>query len=379
MFSDDNSQPPDNPDEEWELADLIHLITAEVETAKDKLWVRSHNRRLMMYVKNLSLDLQVTVRHNSQGKLLFRNASQWQSNVSTLKLEFGYLLDTQAQEIRKSEAIDKKELRPLELLSDIDRSDIETLNKFSINSIADLERSTQTPSMLTELSQVTGIDEARIRAWRQWPHITTVQPEQGPPGSIVVINGGKFNKGRIETGKIRVLFQNQPLVIDKDISTETRLTVEIPKSATGTGELIVEVNGEATNAKTWTVELSDLAVEDIILNLNPTKPWNILNPSKPGAIAFQAKVANRGKADAEGFNIRWELTLPDESTPESQEQSCPKLIAGEEIRTKPIEFVCQQSGTYTVKCTADPDGKIPDCSHTNQTFVKQFVVPASML
>lgn len=370
MFSNDNSQRPDSPDEEWELSDLIHLITSEVEVAKDKLWVRSHNRRLMMYVKQLNLDLQVTVRHDSQGKLLFRTASQWQSNVSSLKLEFGYLLDTQAQEIRKSEVIDKKELRPLELLSDIHQSDIETLNTFSINSIAELERATQTSSMLTELSQVTGIDEARIRAWRQWPYISTVQPEQGPPGSIVVINGGKFNTSQIETGKIRVLFQNQPLVIKKDLFTETRLTVEVPKNATGTGVLIVEVNGEATNAKTWTVELSDLAVEDIILN--PSKPW------KPGTIAFWAKVANQGKGDAEAFNIQWELTLPDKSTPKLQEQGCPKLTAGQDIVTEQIKFECQQSGTYTIKCTADPDGKIPDCSRTNQTFVKEFVIPPSI-
>lgn len=112
----------------------------------------------------------------------------------------------------------------------------------------------------------------------------------------------------------------------------------------------------------------DLVVEDIILD--PSKP------GKPGTIAFWAKIANLGKADAVDFNIRWELTAPDPCLPKQQEQICPKLIAGTHISTTPIEFECQQSGTYIVKCTADPDGEIPDCSRDNQTIVKKFDVPS---
>jgi hypothetical protein len=88
--------------QEWELSDLVQLVTTEIEQVQDALLLKSHNRRLMMAVHALNLDLQVNVRYDAQGKLLFRTAPQGQTGTSSLKLDFEHLLDTQVQEIHKS-------------------------------------------------------------------------------------------------------------------------------------------------------------------------------------------------------------------------------------------------------------------------------------
>ncbi|MBD0336257.1 MAG: hypothetical protein ICV62_12270, partial [Cyanobacteria bacterium Co-bin13] len=54
--------PADLPNEEWELSELIQLVTAELDQAQDTLILKSQNRRLSMMVNQLSLDLQVDVR-----------------------------------------------------------------------------------------------------------------------------------------------------------------------------------------------------------------------------------------------------------------------------------------------------------------------------
>ncbi|GAB4379138.1 MAG: hypothetical protein Kow00121_32640 [Elainellaceae cyanobacterium] len=350
------------PNEEWELSDLIHLVTEEIEQVQDTLLLKSHNRRLMMMVNELHLDLQVDVRRDPKGKLLFRTVTPGQTGMSSLKLDFGHLLDTQIQEIHKSSDFKAEKLYGLDTLPNIDSLEIQTLKGLSIDSIAALELATQTPAMLTELSQKTGIDEARIRSWRQLPYISAVQPEQGPPGSVVVITGDKFGKGQVQ-----VFFQDRLLPIDESQSTETRLIVEIPQDLVGSGALVVQVNEQQTNAKTWRVELSDIAVQDISLKPSP----------KPGIILFQAILANLGEADAEPCQVQWELIEP-RGTRLGLPISivCPPLRAGETIFTEPVPFECRRPGQYRIICTADPAGKLTDRLRTNQSFTKTFMVPS---
>lgn len=224
-----------DPDNEWELSDLIQMITAELDQAQDTLILKSQSRRLSMMVNQLNLDLQVDVRHDTTGKLMFRTASPGTTGSTVLKLGFTPALDTQVQDTRKSIDIITEEYHPLETLVDIQPKEIQQLKNVGIHSVNDLEAATKTSGMLVEVASKTQIQEARIRQWRQLPFIVNVTPASGTPGSRVVLDVGNF--GSLDD-QVEVYFQNELATIYE--RTNARIIVEMPKDITGNGWIVAK-------------------------------------------------------------------------------------------------------------------------------------------
>ncbi|HEY9653133.1 MAG TPA: hypothetical protein V6C95_20920, partial [Coleofasciculaceae cyanobacterium] len=58
--------------QEWQLADFVDAIAAEIDHAEDTLSLKSYARGMSFAIKQLSLDLEVTVRRDTNGRILFR-------------------------------------------------------------------------------------------------------------------------------------------------------------------------------------------------------------------------------------------------------------------------------------------------------------------
>lgn len=391
LISDESlsNEPSDLPNDEWQLSELIQIITAELDQAQDTLILKSQNRRLSMMVNQLNLDLQVDVRRNPEGSLMFRTAPPGQAGATVLKLGFTPALDTQVQETRKSITLETEEYRTLETLPNIQSSEIQKLKTVGIHSVNDLEGVTQTPAMLTEISSKSGIGEARLRLWRELPFITQITPESGTPGSIVVIDGGNFGVDVVE-----VYFQDQ-LARIRD-RTDTRLTVEMPKNVSGSGSVAVKAGTQKTNSTAWRADVLDLYVKDIVLE----SPATLIQGQEA---TFRAILSNQGTADAPNFNVSWEvfqvgvrrLPLPDMSLTalrfaedgddlqgtimqsiqqvpylhaplRSQQQSTDSAIV--------FKYKFDAPGVYRISFTADPENKLSDLLPTNNRFIREFVV-----
>ena len=391
LISDESlsNEPSDLPNDEWQLSELIQIITAELDQAQDTLILKSQNRRLSMMVNQLNLDLQVDVRRNPEGSLMFRTAPPGQAGATVLKLGFTPALDTQVQETRKSITLETEEYRTLETLPNIQSSEIQKLKTVGIHSVNDLEVVTQTPAMLTEISSKSGIDEARLRLWRELPFITQITPESGAPGSIVVIDGGNLGADVTE-----VYFQDQVAKI-RD-RTNTRLTVEMPRNVSGSGLVVVKTGTQKTNSISWRADVLDLYVKDIVLE-SPT------TPIQGQEATFRAILSNQGTVDAPNFNVSWEvfqvgvrrLPLPDMSlatlrfeedgddiqgTVMQSIQQVPYLHAPlrsqQQSTDKAIVFTYKfnEPGVYRISFTADPENKLSDLLPTNNRFIREFVV-----
>lgn len=401
-----SNDSPDLPNAEWELSELIQLVTAELDQAQDTLILKSQNRRLSMMVNQLNLDLQVDVRHDPTGRLLFRTSAPGQPGTTVLKLGFTPALDTQVQETRKSVDLEVDTLQPLHTLPDIQDSEIQRLKTVGIHSVNDLHGATQTPAMLTEVSLKAGLDESRLRLWRQWPFITGMKPENGIPGSIVVIDGGNLG---FPGDLVEVYFKDRlAKVIDH---TSTRLTVEMPRGVTGPGSVIARVNDQRTNTKTWRADVIDLYVKNIAVK--STVPLRAKEP-----IVFQADLINQGTLSIANFPVRWEVIkvgsqpplewstqasldfvtqideldvitpLPMESDdppalpvePVNQAMTETYLHGALQIQEQSIDsstmftVTLSEPGTYRVSFTVDPDNMLMDQVPTNNRFMREFVV-----
>jgi len=378
---------PDLPNGEWELSELIQLVTAELDQAQDTLILKSQNRRLSMMVNQLNLDLQVDVRHDPSGRLMFRTAPSGQTGATVLKLGFTPALDTQVQETRKSIDLDTDILQPLTTLLDIQDSEIQRLKTVGIHSVNDLTNATQTPAMLTEVSLKAGLDETRLRLWRQWPLIATITPERGTPGSIVVIDGGNFGG---PADQVDVYFQDQSAkVIDH---TRTRLTVEMPWGVTGSGAVVARINNQQTNARTWQADVVDLVVQNLVVKTpGPLRTYQ--------AIAFQATLINQGTRSIDSFPIRWTITRATSQRPWDTSQARYPLedipddtsgiiedeiyfhgpLTAQQTSTDPTSTWTKEllePGIYRVSITIDPDNVLQDQRPTNNRFMREFVVEA---
>lgn len=388
------NEPPALPNDEWELSELIQVITAELDQAQDTLILKSQNRRLSMMVNQLNLDLQVDVRRDPNGHLMFRTVAPGQTGATALKLGFTPALDTQVQETRKSIDLETGDYRRLEDLSEIQSVEIQKLKTVGIHSVNELEVATQTPAMLAEVAARSGLDETRLRLWRELPLVTQIKPENGAPGSIVVIDGANFGA---PADAVEVYFQDK-LARIRD-RTSTRLTVEMPRNVTGSGFVVAKIANQKTNTLPWRADIVDLNVQDIVLD-SPT-------PLVQGQeVAFRAILNNQGTVDAAGFDVRWELSQvgirrlppPDRSAPEmlippvwddsddiqgsptqtiqqvvyshatlrSQQQSSDNAVT--------FKYKFDQPGTYRVSFTADPSNQIFDQLPTNNHFIREFVV-----
>ncbi|HEY9878637.1 MAG TPA: IPT/TIG domain-containing protein [Leptolyngbyaceae cyanobacterium] len=383
--------PSELPNDEWELSELIQLITAELDQAQDTLILKAQSRRLSMMVNQLNLDLQVDVRHASNGRLMFRTVSPGQTGATVLKLGFTPALDTQVQETRKSIDLETDVYQRLEVLPDIQPEEIQKLKTVGIHSVNDLQMTTPTPATLTEVSSKTGLDESRLRLWRQLPFIAQIQPESGFPGSVVVIDGGYFGQ---PGESVEVYFQDKLASIRE--RTNTRLTVEMPKGVTGSGLVVVKIKDQKTNSKGWRADVVDLCVQNIVLKSTTA-------PRTQDDITFQADLINQGTLNTANFPVKWEVfKVTNQPIPETSAQVSLKprepwddippptwdalvveetyfhgpLLAQQQSTDKSTSFTVRldQPGAYRVSVTVDSGNTLLDQSPTNNRFTREFLV-----
>jgi len=145
---------------EWRLADMVDAIAAEIDRAEDTLALKSYARGMSFAIKQLSLDLQVTVRRDGDGNIKFRTAEPNATGSTTLKLDFAQILQNQLSSNRRKLDGDV-DPRPLDALG-LTSEEIRRLNAISIYSSDDLRGYTQTAAMIGEVSRKTSINDARL-------------------------------------------------------------------------------------------------------------------------------------------------------------------------------------------------------------------------
>ncbi|MEZ4659521.1 MAG: ABC transporter substrate-binding protein [Caldilineaceae bacterium] len=350
----------DNTD--WQLAELVDAIAAEIDQAQDTLSLKSYARGLAFAVKTLSLDLEVKVRRAADGRLLFRTVNPDESSATVLKLDFAQVLQSQLQGVRKPLAdglaaagLSAAALDTLDQLAT--EEELAALRSVGILALDDLARYSQTPAMMAELSRKTRLPEARLRQWRQLPFITAATPASGPPGSTVVIEGGNLGS---QPGF--VLFQqNDAKVLDW---RDGRIAVEMPPDSSGPGLLLVQAGDQMSNTLSWEAATVDLAVQDIAIS--PAQP------TEDDEIVLTASLRNQGALDAAAFAVQWTL---DGQTPERLPHG--PLLAHQRSQESTIRRKVKLSaGLHRITFTADPENKLPDVNRQNGLFSRQIEVRA---
>ncbi|MEB3180847.1 MAG: ABC transporter substrate-binding protein [Nostocaceae cyanobacterium] len=341
---------------EWQLAEMVDAIAAEIDHAEDTLSLKSYARGMSFAIKQLSLDLQVNVRRDDKGRILFRTADANQSSATVIKLDFAQILESQLQGRRQLDR--PADRRPLANISGITEAEIQALNAIAIYSIDDLERYTQTAAMLAEVSRKTGIADIRLRKWRQLPYIEVPKPAKGIPGSTVLLEGGNF--GNNPDPNTVVLFQGKPATITS--WSDSRIIVTMPQ-ASGTGVLFAVIGGEMTNTVPWEATTVDLVVRDIVFSPG--------TPAEGDAITFKADLLNQGGGASGAFNVQW--TIDDKPQPLQPHGT---LQPGQVSEESSIYFKLENlsPGKHTIRFTADPENKLPDVNRGNSTFSQEFVV-----
>jgi peptide/nickel transport system substrate-binding protein len=355
-----NGTPEENL--EWQLAELVDAIASEIDRAGDTLSLKSYARGVSFAIKKLSLDIEVKVRRTADGKLLFRTVGNDQMSATVLKLDFAQVLQNQLTTARKpldgSISVAGFSVSELDALPQINPNEITALGTVGIHSVDDLERYTQTPLMIAELSRQIQIEEHRLRMWLQLPFITEVKPAKGPPGSTVLIEGGNFGNQRSSNDQI--FFQEKPAkIIDW---REKRVTVEMPSEVSGIGLLVAQMGNQLTNTIQWEAAGVDLYVRDLIVS-----------PAQPVAgeeIVVTADLINQGSLDSSAFEVEWEV---DGEKQERQPHGLLRSQQKSEESTIRRKFTLS-AGSHTIRFTADPEGKIFDINQTNGTFCKEVVV-----
>lgn len=355
-----NGAPEENL--EWQLAELVDAIASEIDRAGDTLSLKSYARGVSFAIKKLSLDIEVKVRRTADGKLLFRTVGDDQTSATVLKLDFAQVLQNQLTTARKplegNLSAAGFSVSELDALPQINPNEITALGTVGIHSVDDLERYTQTPLMIAELSRQIQIEEHRLRMWLQLPFITEVKPAKGPPGSTVLIEGSNFGSQR--SSNDQVFFQEKPAkIIDW---REKRLTVEMPSEVSGIGLLVAQIGNQLTNTIQWEAAGVDLYVRDLIVS-----------PAQPVAgeeIVVTADLINQGSLDSSAFEVQWEV---DGEKQERQPHGLLRSQQKSEESTIRRKFTLS-AGSHTIRFTADPEGKIFDINQTNGTFCKEVVV-----
>ncbi|NEO41298.1 MAG: hypothetical protein F6J90_35225 [Moorea sp. SIOASIH] len=353
-MSTDESLTEDN--QEWQLAELVDAIASEIDHAEDTLSLKSYARGKSLAIKQLNLDLEVTVRRGRDGEIWFRTVVDPKENGATvLKLDFTQVLQSQLHGVRK--ALDQPvDNRPLATLPDITEKEIKQLNAIAIYSVDDLERYTQTPAMIAEVSRKTDIPDPRIRMWRQLPFLTEVKPAKSPPGSSVVIEGG--NLGSVASPDALVLFQGQPAQIIT--WSESRLSVIMPQ-VRGFGVLFAVIDGQTTNTIPWEATTIDLLVRDITLN-----------PPLPVAgdlITLEAVLINHGSSPSGSFQVEWTINNLSDLSPHGTLK--PNQRSQDSSIRHQLRF---KAGFHIIRFTADPQQQLPDINPNNSTFTKKIWV-----
>ena len=192
---------------EWQLADFVDAVASEIDRAEDTLSLKSHARGVTFALKQLNLELEVKVRRDTTGRILFRTTNPDEASATVLKLDLAQMLQGQLHALRKP--LNDANGRDLNTLPEITAIEIAALNNIAIYSVDDLERYTQSTAMIVEVARKSNIADARLRRWLGLPYIAELKPPAGTPGSTVLIEGGNF--GAIAAPSATILFQGQQI------------------------------------------------------------------------------------------------------------------------------------------------------------------------
>lgn len=397
MTDDRTPSASHNENVEWQLAELVDTVAAEIDRAQDTLSLKSYARGLSFAIKKLSLDLEVKVRRTSDGKLLFRTVNAEQTSHTVIKLDFAQVLQSQLTTVRKplDGQLSVASSVGLDILPEINAENLTALGLMSIYSMEDLERCTQTPQMIAELSRKTQIEEYRIRQWRQLPFITQVKPENILSDRIIFrIEGGNFGNQLVQN--TQVWFQQTQLkIID---GSSTSLTAEMPSTLNPTGILWVKIGDWLTNVVKVTLELetkqvvptldSSIPIEDktIVMSTSSLPPNSgnpayfdlyprdlIITPSNPEegqTIEVIADLINQGNKDSGFFEVQWEVDG------EKQDIQLHGLLkAQQQSKDNSIRRQFKlNAGYHFIGFTIDPEGKLCDINKAKRTLSKQILI-----
>ena len=344
---------------EWQLADMVDAIAAEIDRAEDTLALKSYARGMSFSMKTLSVTLQVSVRRDARGDVKFLTADPNSTSATTLKLDFAQLLKSQLGDDRRKleQDIDRRPVDALGLTSE----EIRLLNAIAIYSIDDLRRYTQTAAMIGEVSRKTSIDDARLRQVLRLPYLEALKPDRGLPGSTIWLEGGNF--GAVPPSQASVYFQGVPVSIVA--WSNARIQVKIPANATGSGVIFLVINDQISNMIDWEVLTVDLIVKDITITPR--------NPKANDEITLTASLANKGSGEASAFTVQWSIDDL-KQTPQPHGLLPPNQASQESSLVWKIRLT---AGEHQLSFTADPDQKLADLDRANSTFSKTITVAAA--
>jgi peptide/nickel transport system substrate-binding protein len=343
---------------EWRLADMVDAIAAEIDRAEDTLALKSYARGMSFAIKQLSLDLQVAVRRDSDGNIKFRTAEPNATGSTTLKLDFAQILQNQLSANRRKLDGDV-DPRPLDALG-LTSEEIRRLNAISIYSSDDLRGYTQTAAMIGEVSRKTSIKDTRLRQVLGLPYIEALKPGGGLPGSTILLEGGNF--GAVQPSQASVYFQG--VAVSILAWSNARIQVKIPANATGSGVIFLVINDQISNTIDWQVLTIDLIVKDI--TIAPS------NPKANEEITLTASLANQGSGEASAFTVQWSID-GQKQTPQPHGVLPPNQASQESSLVRKIRLT---AGEHRLSFTADPDQKLADVDRVNSTFTKTITVAA---
>ncbi|HEX6293123.1 MAG TPA: ABC transporter substrate-binding protein [Herpetosiphonaceae bacterium] len=343
---------------EWQLSELVDAISAEIDRAEDTLSLKSFARGISFAIKQLSLDLEVTVRRAPDGRVLFRTVDPDQQGMTLLKLDFAQVLQSQLQGLRKP--LDQPgDPRDLATLPGITAEQIKRLNAIAIYSVDDLERYTQTAAMIAEVSRKTDIADPQIRIWRHLPFLWALKPASGPPGSTVLIEGG--NLGAVPDSGAMVLFAGHAAQIVA--WSDVRVTVTMPQ-VSGRGVLFAIVDGQITNLLAWEATTIDLVVRNLSIGARS------VFANEPFLV--EADLINQGSISSGPFEVEW--IVDGQRWP--RQPHGPLLPGQQSQESSTRRQLMLAAGAHTIGFTADPAGALPDLSRANSTFDRQIIVSA---
>ncbi len=335
---------------EWQLADMVDAIAAEIDHAEDTLALKSYARGMSFSIRQLSLDLQVSVRRDDKGQVKFRTADPNSTGATIIKLDFAQLLKSQLGDDRRKleQNIDRRPLDAIGLTVD----EIRALNTIAIYSVDDLYRYTQTAAMIGEVSRKTSIAEVRLRQVLGLPYLEALKPDRGLPGSIVLLEGGNF--GPEQPRSASVYFQG--VVVPIVAWSQSRIQVKIPETATGNGVIFITINDQMTNPIDWQVVTVDLMIKDIVMTPS--------HPQDNDEITLTATLENQGLGVASAFAVQWAI----DGNPQ------PKLPHGvlapnQMSQESTVIFKTRlAAGKHEISFTADPEQQLKDLDRANSTF-----------
>ena len=342
---------------EWQLADLVDAISAEVDRAEDTLALKSYARKVSFAIKKIALDVEVTMRRTSDGRLLFRSVDPSAQSDTVLKLDFAQVLESQLAGWRRP-LDDTTTSAPVSVLPGITAEEVRALNGIAIYTVDDFFRYTLTSAMVAEVGRKTGIAEMRLRRWRELPFLSALKPERGAPGSSVVLEGGNFGPARPE-GAVVLFHGRQAKVLEW---SNGRVTVEAPQQALGTGLVFMLLGAQPTNLLTWEGTTIDLRVEDVVPALDA--------PVSDEPFVVEALLFNRGAQPTEPFDVQWVV----DGTPSEQQPHGPLPPAQRSAESCIRRELLLPPGRHTLRFVADIQEKMPGLDRAMLTFSRTVQV-----